>query len=136
MESTLLLIGLFFCHFLADYTWLSTNWMLDAKRFGKPFFPIFCHAGVHAFLMAICLEIYFNAIIDNYSPMHFKYTLVDKLFIFQLTTHFLIDVWKGRMNGWFPSLQSPANKWHWVIFGFDQFLHAVVIILMVYFVSK
>ena len=49
---------------------------------------------------------------------------------FQLITHFLIDVWKGRMNGWFPALQSPANKWHWIIFGFDQLLHALVIIGM------
>jgi len=58
------------------------------------------------------------------------------LFGFQLITHFLIDVWKGRMNGWFPTLQSPANKWHWIVFGFDQFLHALVIIGMsVYAVS-
>jgi len=34
------------------------------------------------------------------------------------------------MNGWFPALQSPANKWHWVVFGFDQLLHALVIIGM------
>jgi len=47
-----------------------------------------------------------------------------------LITHFLIDVWKGRMNGWFTTLQSPANKWHWTVFGFDQLLHALVIIGM------
>ncbi len=118
---TTILIGLFFCHFLADYTHLSNAWMLNAKRLGKPLIPIFTHAMVHTLLMGIflgCLGVQ-NAIL---------------LMAFQLLSHFLIDVWKGRMNGWFPALQSPANKWHWVIFGFDQFLHALVIILMAYLV--
>lgn len=127
---TILLISLFICHFLADYTHLSTGWMLSAKRFGKPFFPIFCHALIHALLMAVVLEVYFYNKLENYNPIAFTFSFVDKLFLFQLITHFLIDVWKGRMNGWFPSLQSPANKWHWIVFGADQLLHAFVIILM------
>jgi NADH:ubiquinone oxidoreductase subunit H len=48
----------------------------------------------------------------------------------QLVTHFLIDVWKGRMNGWFPALRSPSNKGHWIVFGLDQLLHTLVIIGM------
>lgn len=56
--------------------------------------------------------------------------LVLELSLIQLVTHFLIDLWKGRMNKWFPSLQSPTNKWHWVIFGFDQLLHSLIIIFM------
>lgn len=125
MQQTILLISLFFCHFLADYTHLSTNWMLNAKRLGKPLFPIFAHAIMHSTLMGISLFLFG---IENETMC--------KLMLFQLITHFLIDVWKGRMNGWFPSLQSPANKWHWIIFGFDQFLHAVVIIIMSYFATK
>ena len=122
MINTTILIGLFICHFLADYTHLSTSWMLNAKRLGKPLFPILTHAMVHTLLMGIflgCLEIS-NIIL---------------LMGFQLITHFLIDVWKGRMNGWFPALQSPANKWHWVVFGFDQLLHAIVIIIMVKYLT-
>ena len=34
MQQTQILIGLFICHFLADYTHLSTAWMLNAKRLG------------------------------------------------------------------------------------------------------
>lgn len=120
MEQTQILLALFTCHFLADYTHLSTSFMLNAKRLGKPFYPIFLHALVHAILMFLSLNLLFG-IKDN---------LLIGLFSFQLITHFLIDVWKGRMNGWFPSLQSPANKWHWIVFGFDQLLHAFVIILM------
>ncbi len=49
--QTYILIGLFICHFLADYTHLSTNWMLNAKRLGKPLHPILIHAMVHTLLM-------------------------------------------------------------------------------------
>ena len=116
--QTQILIGLFICHFLADYTHLSTAWMLNAKRLGKPLYPIFTHAFIHASLMLVLLALVFG----------FSGLKLAALFGFQLITHFLIDVWKGRMNGWFPALQSPANKWHWIVFGFDQLLHALAII--------
>lgn len=124
--NTALLLSLFFCHFLADYTHLSTTWMLSAKRLGKPLFPIFIHALLHACLMLIVLSL-----LGGFSGLILSY-----LFLFQLATHFTIDVWKGRMNGWFPSLQSPANKWHWITFGADQYFHAVVIIVMAYFINQ
>jgi hypothetical protein len=121
MDNCYLLIALFFCHFLADFTWLSTSWMLNAKAVGKPLLPIFAHAAVHATLMAIVLA---------FGQMTFA--LWFNLVMFQLLSHFLIDLWKGRMNVWFPIVQSPASKWHWILFGFDQFLHAVVICIMYY----
>lgn len=129
MNQTLLLLGLFFCHFLADYTHLSTAWMLNAERLGKPLLPIYTHAVVHAFMMGLFLRIIYGGWGNSFDT-------IAKVLYLQLISHFLIDVWKGRMNGWFPSLQNPANKWHWIVFGFDQFLHATVIILMVYFISK
>ncbi len=119
MDNTYLLIALFFCHFLADFTWLSTTWMLNAKSVGKPLLPIFAHAAVHATLMGIALA---------FGNLTFAVWL--NLVIFQLLSHFLIDLWKGRMNVWFPQVKSPASKWHWILFGFDQFLHAVVICIM------
>lgn len=117
MNQTNILIGLFICHFLADYTHLSTSWMLSAKRLGKPLTPILTHAMVHTLLMGIFLGC-------------FGVSNTVLLMGFQLVTHFIIDVWKGRMNGWFPEIQNPANKWHWIVFGFDQLFHAIVIILM------
>ena len=125
--NTTLLICLFFCHFLADYTWLSTSWMLNAKRFGSPLFPIFCHAFIHASLMGVVLFFF----VTNFSSSF----LWSKLFLFQLSTHFIIDVLKGRMNVWFPMLQNPANREHWIIFGLDQTFHAIVIILMASFIK-
>lgn len=122
--ETKLLLALFFCHWLADYTHLSTYRMLIAKRLGKPLMPIFEHAMVHAFLMAITLKI-FGLDVET----------ISRLMLFQLLTHFIIDVWKGRMNGWFPSISNPANKFHWWVFGIDQYFHAVIIIIMANYAS-
>lgn len=120
--NTTLLLALFFCHFLADYTWLSTSWMLKAKGLGRPLLPIFAHALTHGALMRIALWVLVP---------EGDWSLVIAL---QIGSHFLIDVWKGRMNGWFPALQNPANKLHWVMFGLDQFMHAAVIVWMVHLI--
>lgn len=125
MQQIIILIGLFICHFLADYTHLSTAWMLYAKRLGKPLLPIFIHACVHGVLMFIFLLF-----------LEFTIWLIVTLVVFQIVSHFIIDLLKGRANGWFPLLQDNSNKWHWIIFGLDQLLHAIVIILMFYYLIK
>lgn len=48
----------------------------------------------------------------------------------QTIAHFWIDLLKGKMNKWFPSLQNPANYFHWYVFGADQFLHILTIICL------
>lgn len=117
----LLLILLFICHYLADYTHLSTKWMLDAKRIGSPWTPILTHAFIHAALMAIPIAFL----------VHGFFVQVI-LFCLQLNTHFVIDVLKGKCNVWFPAVSDPKNKSHWYIFGFDQLLHQLVILTMWY----
>ena len=113
---TLLLI----CHFLADFTPLSTGWMLSAKQFGIPLFPILVHAAVHAVLMLIVLLFFAE-------PMQ---ALL--LAAIQLTAHFLIDTWKGRMSLWFPKLQDNTTNGYWTLMGFDQLLHQLTIVGMVF----
>lgn len=113
-----ILILLFLCHFLADYTYLSTNWMLTAKKFGYPLFPIFVHASIHAILMGFIILIYL--------PLY--ETVIISLI--QLSTHWLIDIGKGRLNKANPSIMDPTNKLHWCVFGMDQFFHTIVIIMM------
>lgn len=117
----IILICLFVCHWLCDYTPLSTKWMLDAKRIGTPLYPIFVHAFIHASFMLVTLSLF--------GASGLKLAI---LFLFQLFTHFVIDVLKGKMNVWFPIVSNPANKSHWVIFGLDQLLHSIVIVIMVY----
>lgn len=126
INAVILLLLLNVVHWLADYSHLSTTWMLNAKRYGKPLLPILVHSGVHAILMGITMTIL------GYGNCFRGFDIVGKLMFFQLITHFLIDVWKGKMNVWFPSLCKQENKWHWVVFGFDQIMHEAVIILMAY----
>lgn len=134
--SSILLLALFLCHFLADYTHLSTNKMLAAKRLGTPLWPIFRHAFVHALLMGIVIEAYMYYTIAGYTCFTLNFTIADKCFLVQLFSHFIIDVWKGKMNKWFRSLSNPLNKGHWYIFGIDQLFHASVIIYMVSIITS
>jgi len=115
------LILLNITHWLGDYTHLSTNKMLAAKRFGTPIAPIFAHALVHSAL-------FFGVVWSLYG--------LDKAILaggLQLVSHYFVDLLKGKLNKWLPVLQSPANRSHWYIFGADQFLHQAVIVLTVAF---
>jgi len=116
-----LLLALFFCHFLADYTPLSDRKILAAKRFGRPFTPILAHGVMHGALMGvamICLGV--------------DHILAIMLALCQTWSHAGIDVLKGRLNARYASLQSPANVVHWMVFGLDQYAHTIVILLMWY----
>jgi len=131
MSNASLLIFLFIAHYIGDYSHLSTNWMLSAKRIGKPYLPIAAHALAHACLMTFICNIY-----TALPMMNYKYDNCDSVFLIQLSTHFAIDVLKGKCNVWFPSFANPANKAHWYVFGFDQLLHQIVIIGIWYFVTN
>lgn len=77
MKQSIILLVLFFCHWLADYAPLSRPYMLEAKRFGKPLMPVFEHAGTHMLLMLACMFFFTD-----------KPSLIVSLAIFQLITHF------------------------------------------------
>lgn len=111
----MIFVLLLLCHWLGDYTHLSTKDMLAAKRLGKPLVPIWIHACVHGLLSFYVLLLAGSVASAAYGCMIIWFS------------HFLIDVLKGRMNGWFPTLQNPANVYHWWVFGIDQTLHVLVI---------
>lgn len=131
-EVILYILVLNVCHFLGDYTHLSTSWMLNAKRTGWPPLPIICHALVHASLMFVATTLYliWTGVMSWSDVFIFKYDILDSVFIFQFLTHLAIDSLKGRMNVWFPSFASPANKQHWYAFGLDQLAHQIVILII------
>lgn len=124
-KATLLQILYNICHWLGDYTHLSTKWMLDAKRVGKPLGPIFIHALVHTALMTLVSMLFTT---DE--------VVLITIFLFQLITHFSIDILKGKLNVWFPVLADSTKKSHWYIFGGDQMAHQIVIILQTYFLTQ
>lgn len=99
--------------------------MLKAKATGEFGWPIFAHALVHASLMGIAISIYCN----NWDVVFYS-------FLLQLLSHFLIDVWKGKMNVWFPKVMDTTKYPHWILFGFDQFLHAYFIIMIAGGITK
>ena len=113
-----LLILLLITHWLADYTHLSTKWMLSAKASGGPLLPILAHAAVHALLVLAVLL----AFVEPQKALD--------LALLQLGTHFFIDVWKGKMSDWFPPVQNPCNRSYWYVFGFDQLLHQLVLVVI------
>lgn len=119
----LLLLGL--AHWAGDFTHMSTKWMLDAKAKGLQLLPILAHAYVHSFLVFVAVV----------APGYGWWIGLLAAFV-QLVTHFFIDLLKGRMNVWFPKLADPANKFHWYVFGGDQYLHFIVIVLTAWMVFE
>lgn len=55
--TSVLLILLLFCHYLADFC-LTTPAMIRAKTDGRTYGPILLHAGIHAALVGCCLLVY------------------------------------------------------------------------------
>lgn len=115
-----LLLGLFFCHFLADFTPLSSPWMLRAKENGAPLFPIFIHASVHGVLMLALLLLFFS----------YEISAIVIVIGLQVLSHFCIDVLKGRVSAVFLFLKSNQSKGYWVAMGADQYLHASILLTM------
>ena len=130
MNVTLLIL-LFVSHYVCDFTHLSTTEMLAAKKYGTPLKPIADHAILHACISGIIITLYFYFIGHKISVDVWMV-----VFVLQAVSHFAIDVLKGKCNVWFPQVANPANKSHWYIFGFDQLLHQIVIILMWWIVTK
>ena len=119
METATLLVGLFFCHFLADFTWLYTPSMESAKNSGNATLPIFYHAIIHTFVMAVFLT-------GSDLPL----IAIGNMLALQLLTHFLIDLCESRINARFPSLRCQCNRLNWLVIGAVQCAHLIVIWLM------
>lgn len=116
---TILLIILAIEHWFIDFPWLPSKKLLEAKESGSPLFPIFLHALAHAIVMSLTVYLYTGSL-----------TKAKFAFLFEFITHFIIDVWKGKMNKWYPIFKDVKSKHHWILFGFDQLLHFIVIIII------
>ena len=117
----LLLIALLVCHYLADFCLTSPS-MIKAKADGCNPWPILLHAGIHAGLMVLCLLVW-----------GISWKLLLMLALVELITHFLIDTAKGQLTAYFPILADMKQKPYWMLYGFDQLLHLLVIVLIWYF---
>ena len=117
-QTTLLLITLCLCHYLADFCLTSPS-MIKAKADGRNPWPILSHASVHAFLIGLCLLLW-----------GIEWKLMLLLMLVELISHFLIDTGKGRLTSYFPLLEDQQKKPYWMLYGFDQLLHLLIIVII------
>lgn len=113
-----LLISLLLCHYLADYQ-LTNRRMLVAKSDGQKILPIIEHAAVHATLMFFVLFVF---------KVSWQVVLLG--FGIELGTHFVIDVSKGCITKRYPVFADMRRKPYWQLYGLDQFLHTLVVLLI------
>lgn len=119
--NSVLLIVLLVSHYLADFC-LTTPAMIRAKAYGRKVGPILLHAGVHALLVGACLLVF-----------GVSWRLLLLLVLAELVSHFFIDTTKGLLTACFPLLADQQKKPYWMLYGFDQLLHLLVIVGIWYY---
>lgn len=107
--------SLLISHLLLDYGYALSGSMLLAKSKGSPYSPILLHSALQATGVALVLLAF------GVNP-----TIILIAFHFELITHFLIDLGKGKVQGKYPELQDSKNPLYWHLFQVDQFLHITV----------
>lgn len=115
----MILYQLIFSHLAFDYGKALTPEMIKAK--GYPYIPIFQHAMLHA--IGVFLVLMFNSISVEKAILASSNAKIRSASAFEFTTHFCIDVTKGRIETKWPKLKDPTNPYHWHLFQLDQFLH-------------
>ena len=119
-NAVLLLVALLVCHYLADFC-LTMVVMIRAKADGRNLWPIAFHATIHAVLMGLCLLVYGTG-----------WQLMLVLMMTELVSHFVIDVSKAKVSIRFPYLSDNRHKPYWMIYGLDQLLHQMVVVVIWY----
>lgn len=112
---------LLICHYLADFCFTSPS-MIKAKADGRNPWPILLHAGIHAGLVAVCLL-----------SWGISWNLLLMFAVVELISHFLIDTTKGRLTAHYSILGDMQKKPYWMLYGFDQLLHLLVLLMIWYY---
>lgn len=118
-QWSLVLSALLLCHYLADFC-LTTKSMIRAKSNGKEYYPILLHAGVHAVLMTLVLEVFGVSLHGCVAA-----------FLIELVSHFLIDTLKSKLSIKYEVLRDNTQKPYWMVYGFDQLLHILVVVAII-----
>lgn len=116
MIPILLLVSLLLCHYLGDYC-LTFPAMIRAKADGRKPWPIAVHAGIHALLVGACLATF------GIGGM-----TVLVMMALELITHFIIDTGKAWLTASSALLRDNKRKPYWMLYGFDQLLHQMVVV--------
>ena len=119
MQLLHLFLALNLAHFLGDFTPLN-KWFIQAKRYGSPVYLVAGHGLVNGALYGLTILLFVNWEAALYA------------FVIETVTHTLIDVLKGHANRRFPIVENANKQIYWTMMGFDQLLHQMVLILIVY----
>jgi len=114
----LILICFQISHFIFDFVF-RTNSMIEAKKFSKPIFPIIEHAILHAFSFYLIGSMF-----------KFPFEINFTIYLIEFVSHFLIDYFKGFINRFNSITNDVSKSMFWTLFGFDQFLHQIIIIII------
>ena len=109
------------CHNLSDFclTWPK---LIEAKADGKNLWLIVLHSFIHAILIGLCLLLF-----------GINWQLIFLLVLLELVSHFLIDTVKARLSVHYPCWSDMRYKPYWILYGFDQFLHQIVLVIIWYY---
>ncbi|MEX0627208.1 MAG: DUF3307 domain-containing protein [Cucumibacter sp.] len=112
-----LLVGFQLKHFIADYL-LQPRWMVQ----GKGSFAAlggYAHAAIHAACSAIVLLV-----------VSVPVGLILGLCAAEFVIHYFLDFAKIHYTSGIEERREPAR--YWGLFGFDQLLHQLTYVVMVY----
>jgi hypothetical protein len=121
MESIILLIALFFSHYIVDYTTIGNTIEIQ----DKPFYTLIIHSFIHSIILGFILWLY------SMMFANIEFDLIICSMLIQLSSHYLIDMWVGLMNKYYPKVETKTMQS--LILGVDQFLHSVALII-IYFI--
>ncbi len=115
----LLLLGLEFKHLVADFL-LQFRWMTKAK--GSVFLiGGYAHSAVHSLSTLAVLGLFSVPL-----------SLALALAMVEFPVHYLIDYSKAHIGKNLTATNTPRK--YWALFGFDQFLHHLTYIGMIFIV--
>lgn len=113
LQTTLVIIGLLFAHFIADFV-CQTHWMATNKS--KDWHALRCHVLTYAGIMGAVVVIYrgFTLAAADFTAITFA-------------THFVTDAITSRITAKLWATKRVHD--FFVIVGFDQWIHATTLIL-------
>lgn len=123
IKAGMLAVNLFFflCakHFIADFAMQNSYMYLNKGNFRHP--GGYLHAFIHAYLSLFILW-----------ALQIDMRVAWCLALLEFVAHYVIDWGKVNINkatGWGPT----NSEEYWVLLGFDQFLHSLTYIGMVWY---
>jgi hypothetical protein len=128
--NTYILISLLSTHFVADFLFQSRNM---GRKKGKNIYWLTTHILIYTIVTIFGWVVFFNLFEKSFYD-----SLTIGLLIF--STHFITDFITSKISGYcyLKTLETKNNnhessKWEWrfwSIIGFDQFIHAITLILI------